>query len=99
MQRRQVRADKQLSVAQQENKRLRERLREAEQKLPELRGQLEDGEQAKAKMAVRPPQGSDHIIYRSRFHQLSSVNHILLDICLFSEIFGCCEVVFFSTFA
>lgn len=59
----QARVDKELSAAEQENKRLRESLQEAEQKQPELQKQLEDYNQAKSKMAV----SSDSITTHSAF--------------------------------
>ncbi|XP_060941119.1 dynein regulatory complex subunit 4-like [Limanda limanda] len=45
-----TRVDKHLSVAQRENKHLRESLHEAQQELPELRAQLQEYNQTKAKM-------------------------------------------------
>ncbi|KAI3353601.1 hypothetical protein L3Q82_020119 [Scortum barcoo] len=48
----QAQVDKELSAAEQENKRLRESLQEAERKQPELQKQLEDYKQAKTKMAM-----------------------------------------------
>ncbi|XP_034454727.1 dynein regulatory complex subunit 4-like [Hippoglossus hippoglossus] len=45
-----TRVDKQLSVAQRENKHLRESLHETQQQLPELRAQLQEYNQTKAKM-------------------------------------------------
>ncbi|AWP05078.1 putative growth arrest-specific protein 8-like [Scophthalmus maximus] len=47
-----LRADHQLSVAQQENRRLRESLQENQQKLPELRLQLQDYNRARAQMVT-----------------------------------------------
>ncbi|KAK2817593.1 hypothetical protein Q5P01_025784 [Channa striata] len=52
VQKQHAQADKELSAAQQENRRLREALQEAEQKLPELHRQLQEYNQAKAKMAA-----------------------------------------------